>query len=335
MLYISTRNKNDVFTAYHTMKKDRCENGGLYVPFSLNTFTEEEINSFKDKSFGQTIAEILNLFFSARIGGLDVDFCIGKNTAQLKQVNHRIVIAEAWHNSDWDFQQIVNRLSARFLEEHGDNSAPSGWMHIAVRISVLFAIYGELLRSGVVEPGKTFDISVNSDDFSIPMAAWYARKMGLPVNNIVCACNDNDSLWELIHIGQLHTDPSSSMGLERLIYSALGSEETEKFLAKCEASRVYEPDEEQFAVLRKGMFAAVVSNKRTEDVIRNVFRSSAYVLSPSSAAAYGGLQDYRANTGEGRTALIFSERSPVCACADVAKITGLSQQDIKEKYGSL
>lgn len=335
MLYLSTRNKNDVFTAYHTMKKDYCENGGLYVPFSLNTFTEEEIDSFKDKSFGQSIAEILNLFFSARIGGLDVDFCVGKNIVQLKQVNHRIVIAEAWHNSNWDFQQIVNRLSARILEAHSDSSAPSNWMHIAVRISVLFAIYGELLRSGVVESGKTFDICLNADDFSAPMAAWYARKMGLPLNNIVCGCNGDDSLWELIHIGQLHTDPSSAKNLERLIYSSLGSEETEKYLAKCQSSRIYEPDEEKFAILRKGMYAAVVSNKRTEDVIRNVFRSSSYVLSPCSAAAYGGLQDYRASTGEGRTALLFTERSPVCACADVAKITGLSQQNIKENYGSL
>lgn len=335
MLYVTTRNHDDVFTAHHALKRDRCECGGLYVPFALNQYSSDELIELKDKSFGQCIADVLNLFFSARLDGLDVDFCIGKNTSKLVPISHKIVIAENWHNSHWNFSYIVNKLCARIQDQQILDGIPSNWVQVAVRIALLFALYGEMIRGNFIEPGQIMDVAVTAGDFSAPMAVWYARKMGLPVCNIICGCNDNDSLWDLLHNRQLRTDYAMPSNLERLIFATLGASETERYCNACSSSRTYEPDEEQYEVLRKGMFAAVVSEKRTDSVMRNLHRSTSYLLTSNAAIAFGGLQDYRASTGEGRIALILTEEGPVCDSAAVARATGLSELDIKEKYGAV
>ena len=53
------------------------------------------------------------------------------------------------------------------------------------------------------------DISVVCGNFDLPMSAWYARAWGLPIGNIICCCNENGNLWNLIHHGQFRQDPVS------------------------------------------------------------------------------------------------------------------------------
>lgn len=333
MLYVTTRNAHDVFTANHTLINDRCSQAGLYVPYSLTTFSPEEIIALRDKSFAQCAADILNIFFSGKLGELDFDFCVGKSSSKMLSMNHKIVVAENWHNSVRDFSYNVNKLYGRIREELDSVETPSNWMQVAVRVAYLFGHYSQMLQHGYVVADSFFDVAVSADDFSAPMAAWYARKMGLPIGNIICGCKNDDSLWELLHHRQMHVGDRSCSNIERLIWETMGQEETKAF---CDAScQIYEPDEEKYDLLRNGMFAAVVSDSRVSSVIRNVYRSSGYLLSVNSAVAYAGLQDFRASSGEGRTTLILSEQCPVCDCATVSAATGVSELDIKLQFGSV
>ena len=79
------------------------------------------------------------------------------------------------------------------------------------------------------------------------------------------------------------------------------------------------------------MFAAVVSGDRVSSVISNVQRTSNYILGPVSALGYGGMQDYRAKTGESRPVLLLAERSPVCDCGFVADTIGVTEAELKAK----
>lgn len=342
MLYVTTRNKNDAHTAHKTLTADRDSDGGLFVPFQMPVLSREEILSFKDKSFGQSVAEILNLFFSARLDGWDVEFCIGRYPVKLVPMSHRIVVAETWHNPDWDFARIVRNLSSRIRGNDDTHGVPSAWAWIVIRIASLFGLYGQMLRQGLAPEG-IMDVAVCVGDFSAAMAAWYAREMGLPVGTIICSCNDNCSVWDLLHHGEMHTDtvavptntPECDVGvptnIERLIFGQLGVEEVTKFLEASRQGAVYAPSEDDHIRLRKGMYAAVISHKRMESMIYNVYRTSTYLLDPYSALAYGGLQDYRATVGEGRTTLLLAERSPVCSAATVAKAMGITVQELKER----
>ena len=344
MLYVTTRNKNDAHTAHKTLTIDKTESG-LFIPFQLPMLSSDEIAAFSTRTFGQNVAEILNLFFSARLDGWDVDFSIGRYPVKLVPMNRKIVVAEAWHNPDSDFARIVRNLAGRLGGHDGNATVPSNWAWIAIRIAVLFGLYGEMMRQGLTTADAKIDIALPTGDFSGPMAVWYAREMGLPIGNIICSCNENSALWELLHHGAMRTDLVAQstntpecdvgvpVGVERLISSAIGFEEAERFRNACAQGLTYAPGEEKIDALRKGIYIAVVSQMRMESVIYNVYRTSTYLLDPYSALAYGGLQDYRSAAGEGRTTLLLSERSPICSAATVAKAMGINVRDLKERLG--
>lgn len=321
MLYATTRNKHTVETAYKVIHSDCAKDGGLFVPFRMPVFTPEEIEAMAKDSICENMAQILNLFFSCNLTGWDVEFMIGRAPVKVNTITHRILIAEAWHNNQWKLDHVVRTLSDRLRKEAG----PVGnWVSIAVRIALLFGIYGQLLSSGQVEISAPVDVAVTTGDFSSPMAAWYAREMGLPIQNIICGCNANGGVWDLLHRGEMGTGgiavrsntPEADIvlprNLERLIFGTLGVEEAERYLDCCRTGSLYVPGEESFETLRRGMFASVISDSRVSNIIHSVYRTSNYVFSPYGALAYGSLLDYRAKTGESRAALLLCERSPIC-----------------------
>lgn len=308
---------------------DCTADGGLFTPFRGYTFTQEQIAALKDNTFGQNMAAVLNHFFSCDLTGWDIDFVIGRSPVKVNTITHRILIAESWHNSQWRFDHAVQLLSERLCKDKPAHI--TNWVGIAVRVAMLFALYGQLLATGQLEPQSVFDVATTTGDFAAPMSAWYARKMGLPIGNIVCGCNANGGVWDLLHHGQMATggicvktttpeaDVVVPRNLERLVYETLGMEENLRYLDRCRTGSMYAPTPEAFDALRAGMFAAVISDSRVDTIIHNVYRTSNYIFGPYSALAYGSLLDYRAKTGESRPALLLSERSPICDSDKVSK----------------
>ncbi len=315
MLYVTTRNKVESFTAYHVLSHDRSSDGGCFVPMHLPVISPDELSSLVEQSFGQCIASILNLFFSARLDGWDVDFCIGRYPVRLVPLNRKIYIAEQWHNPDRDFARIVRNLSSRI---HGrqEITAPTQWAWMAVRISVLFGVYSQMRKQGILEAGQELDISVDASDFSLPMVCWYARKMGLPIGNVICVSLNSSRFWDFLRSGVFQTATSMDTDhihydLERLIYSVFGHDEVQRYLNCCQQGRSYSLNELRLTELCHGFRACVVSSRRVADMIRSTYGNAAYLLDSSVALAFAGLQDVRAAVGESRVTLLMSERSAV------------------------
>ena len=93
---------------------------------------------------------------------------------------------------------------------------------------------------------------------------------------------------------------------------------------------VYNVHELSFEPLREGLFASVNSDSRVVSLISNFYRTNQYVLSPYAALAYGSLTDYRAKTGESRTAVLISECSPVRDDAFVASAMDISVPELEK-----
>lgn len=338
MLYITTRNNRDAYTAQRVLRENRGPDGGMYLPFRPPSFSQAELDALGEKSFNQCVAELLNRMFNTKLTGWDVEFCTGRYPVRLESLRNRIIMAEAWHNLDWNFDRMVKDLVSHI--RGGAGELPGDWARIAVRIAVLFGIFGELKRAGIDQP---VDISVVSGDFSAPISAWYARQWGLPIGNLVCCCNENNSLWDLIHHGQLRTDavsvptatPEADItvpdDLERLIYECGGALEVQRYLDACRRGGLYCPNDAVLAKLRKGLYVSVVSGQRMKTTIPSVYRTHSYLLSPYSALAYAGLLDYRAKTGETRSCLVLAEKSPVCDAESVAGMLGISVEELKKQ----
>lgn len=337
MLYITTRDNKDAYTAYRTLGENRAPDEGTFLPMHMPKLSQADIEALRDKSFSQTVADILNLFYNARLDGWDVDFCIGRYSTKLVPMSHRIMVAEAWHNPDYDFTRIVRNLSSRIRGNQDNGTEPTNWAWISIRISFMFALFGELSRMGLTDADHPLDVAMPSGDFAGPMAVWYAREMGLPIGNIICSCDVDDPAWELLHHGEMNTNGSIPVppDLERLIYSTMGLEETKRYLDIIAQKKSYSPPKDQFETMRAGLFPAVISWNRRGNIINNVYRTSTYILDPGSAMSYGGLQDYRATAGEARPALILTERSPFLSAETVARAMDISVDVLKERLNMI
>ena len=333
MLYITTRDHSDAYTAHRVLSENRAADGGMFLPMQMPVVTKEKIAAMQSKTFGQNVADILNLFYKSRLDGWDVDFCIGRYCSKLTAMSHRAYIAEIWHNPDHDFARIVRNLTSRLRGNKYTTDAPTNWAWISIRIAVLFAVFGELYKMNVANADTAVDVAIPSGDFAGPMTVWYARQMGLPVANIICACDENDAAWDLLKNGQINMNAGMTVpsDLERLIYSVLGLQESQRFASMMERRRSYSVSAEAAAALGEGMYPAVISWKRRSEIIRGVYSASTYILDPGSAMAFGGLQDYRALAGETRPALIITERGPICSADTVSAAMGISVEMLRQR----
>ncbi|MBQ7416430.1 MAG: hypothetical protein IJW14_05295 [Oscillospiraceae bacterium] len=347
MLYVTTRSKKDAYTAARTMTLDRGPDGGLFIPYRVPMFTQEQILEMSQQSFGKCVADILNVFFGTKISGWDVDMILGRTPFKLKSMNYRITVVELWHNMDHHYSRAIYSL-ARRLHPDGDIIGGAGdWPQIAIRVALLFGIFRELLRNEQVNFEKPMDVAVPTGNFCAPMAVWYARKMGLPIGTIICGCNENSAPWELLHRGELDTgvvsvstntpedDLAVPFGLERLICETCGQEETLNFVFSCTEGGTYIPSERAFASMRRGLFAAVVSRDRENTIIPSVYHTNQYILDPYSALAYGALSDYRARNGSSRSVLLLCERSPICSSETVAKAMQIPVSELSKRISEM
>lgn len=339
MLYTTTRNRNASYTAYRALTEDRAPDGGLYIPHKLPAYSNEELSNLKIQSFGEIVASVLNLFFSAKITGWDVDCIIGKEPVRIKTLHRRMYFAQLWNNPAGKYTYICNGLYKRICQDEAVDT-PSNWALVAIRIAIVFGIIlrDEQFRDAVP------DISLIGADFTDVMAVWYARTMGLPIGTIICACNENSTPWDFLHKGELNTgvsvvhtgddcmDVPVPTGLERLICHTLGHQEACAFALACENGDTYHVPQTALPILNEGFRVCVVGSDRISPVMNSVFRTTQYLLDPYTAAAYGAIQDYRYKVGESRPTLFLCDYAPTHYKKRLSAATGLPEERIAEYY---
>lgn len=340
MLYRTTRGKHDVVTAHKTVHADCYVDGGLFLPFRMPQVNRVQIEALTDSSATQTVANVLNELFACELTAWDVELAIGRKPIHVVTMGRQIMAGELWQGNREELTPLVQALSRRI---GGDGEQATNWMEIAVRIALLFASYGMLRASSVLKSGQKLDVAVTAGDFAMPVAAWYAREMGLPVGNIICGCNANGGFWDLLNRGEFSTGgralptwtPEANIivprNLERLIHGVFGVEENKRYLLCSRQGRTYTLSPEQVEMLARGLFAAVISDSRVATIIPGVYRTRSYVLSPYAALAYGGVQDFRATTGEERPTLLIADRSPLKDSALVSRLLKIKELDLRKR----
>lgn len=335
MRYVTTRNNRDSYSTEQVLRGEIAPDDGLVVPLDQPDQLDVILREGKEKPFNVRLAGILNCLLETELTGWDIDFCVGRYPVRTSTMSHRITIGECWHNPGWDFQWMANRLT-----EHICGRIPvcSDWCVLAIQAGVILSLFSEFPCGDL-----PVDIVVPSADLGWATAGLYARQWGGSVGNIVICCNENVALWDLVRRGELRTgafpvktstplcDQILPENLERLVYAWGGTAEVGRLLEAAKRGGLYCPGDDAVKAIGRNCHVSVLSEKRILSVIPNLYRTNSYLCGPYTALGYGGLLDYRASTGENRTALILSDRSPVSDLAVTAMAMGISQQALQRK----
>ena len=307
MLYLSTRNKADSFTAHRVLRSTAAPDGGMFMPMQLPAQDDIALAAFERMSFGETAAAIMNIFFGTQLTGWDVDFAVGRQALDLVSAGYKVSLAESWHNPAGSHEYLVQRLYELVTRQNHSFVTPNLWFRTAVNIAVLFGVYGKYCRQEIYE----FDVAVQTGDLQLLLAIRYAQKMGLPIRRVILGCIDGDNLWEFLSYGDYQTNRKNLLaGFEALLWLEFGYAEAEIYAASVLNKRTYRLREWKLDQFRAGSFAAVVGENRVKNVIDSTLRNNNYRMERSTARAFGALQDYRAKTGENKNTLLFSQNPP-------------------------
>ncbi len=183
-----------------------------------------------------------------------------------------------------------------------------------------FYAYLQLVAKGTVRLGDEVNFAVPTGNFGNILAAWYAKKMGLPVKKLLCAANENKVLADFLASGEYNKNrpfyvtmsPSMdilvSSNLERLLYEAAGPL-TGKLMSLLETDGRYKVSAEMMASFGS-FYGGSAGEAETLQAIREVFVSSAYLMDPHTAVAWTVWRKYRQQTGDSTPAVIVSTASP-------------------------
>ena len=183
--------------------------------------------------------------------------------------------------------------------------------------------YTRLLANEEIAEGEKINVVVPTGNFGNILAAYYAKNMGLPIDKLICASNDNKVLYDFFETGSydknrdfiLTTSPSMdiliSSNLERLIYKIAGCDDVKnkELMTALTKEGKYEITADMKAEL-KDFYGNYATESETADVIKSIYEDTGYVIDTHTAVAAKVYKKYKEATGDTTKSVIASTASP-------------------------
>ncbi|WP_311530555.1 threonine synthase [uncultured Anaerococcus sp.] len=181
--------------------------------------------------------------------------------------------------------------------------------------------YLRLVQNKKIKLGEKVNIAVPTGNFGNVLAAFYAKNMGLPVNKLIIASNDNKILTDFFKTGSydsnrkliLTSSPSMdiliSSNLERLLYH-LSNGDYEKVAHAMDAlnkDKIYLWDKNYDDLI----YANFAGEEDVKDAIKSTYDSYKYLIDPHTAVAVSVYEKYKKETGDDTQTIIASTANPL------------------------
>ena len=187
-----------------------------------------------------------------------------------------------------------------------------------------FSAYFAAVRYGRIKMGEKLNFSVPTGNFGDILAAYYAKRMGLPVNKLICASNSNDVLTDFLRTGvydrnrPFHTTMSPSMdilvssNLERLLFDLSGQndEEVRGYMAALVKDGRYEVSDAIKAELTAQYWGGCCGEEECLATVSAYWKNHGYLIDTHTAVAVNVMEQYRAASGDDTVTVVVSTASP-------------------------
>lgn len=222
-----------------------------------------------------------------------------KRVSEVQRRQMTTVLSGNVHNIavDGNFDDCQKMVKASFADQsflEGKTSLVAvnsiNWARIMAQI--VYYIYASLALGG---PHRSLAFSVPTGNFGDIFAGYLARQMGVPIQQLVVATNQNDILHRFMsgnhyETGQLQHTLSPSMDItissnfERLLFDLYGrhSDSVVRFLKGAETG-VVSLEDDRWKAARRLFDSLSVDDERTCEVISEVYGETEYLLDPHTA----------------------------------------------------
>ncbi|RXJ99241.1 threonine synthase [Arcobacter sp. CECT 8986] len=177
---------------------------------------------------------------------------------------------------------------------------------IIFQIIYHFHSYLELIRQNEIKNNDKIYLVVPSGNFGNVLGAYYAKKMGLPIEKLLVASNENNILTEWINTGvydirdkQLVLTKSPAMdilkssNIERVMYDLFGAKRTKELFDDLAKDNIFTLTNEEKQLLQSE-FSAINSDDSYGAVKIKEFLDNGYLMDPHTATclkAYENLKE--------------------------------------------
>lgn len=210
------------------------------------------------------------------------------------------------------------------------------WGRILPQVVYYVSAYCDLLRDGEIQMGDRVNFCVPTGNFGDILAAYYAKRMGLPVGKLICASNKNDVLADFLRTGvydrnrPFHNTISPSMdilvssNLERLLFDLSGENDAEVrgYMETLAKEGKYEVSNKIKMALQEQFWGGSCGEEHTAAVIAHYYREYGYLIDTHTAVAAGVMEQYRQETGDKTPTVFVSTASPYKFCDSVLTAVG-------------
>lgn len=169
---------------------------------------------------------------------------------------------------------------------------------IVFQIVYHFWAYMSAVKNGNITFGEKLSIVVPSGNFGNILGAFFAKKMGLPLDRLVVASNENNILSDFINTGVYDIssrhlikskspamDILKSSNVERMLYFYFGAQRTKELMENLATQGKYSLLDSELALLQEDFSAMSCNDKQCLQSIEEGFKNG-YVLDPHTAIGY-------------------------------------------------
>jgi len=231
--------------------------------------------------------------------------------------------------------EIIAQLKEKNTVLSSANSI--NWGRLVPQIVYYFSAYADMVACECIKMGDKVNFVVPTGNFGNILAGYYAKCMGLPVNKLICASNENNVLADFMKDGvydanrKFYTTMSPSMdilissNLERLLFELCGrdSDKVSDMMKKLSTERKYEIDADMKAKLDADFWGGFIDDNACCAVIEETLADYGYLCDTHTAVALGVYDDYKKQTGDETPSVIVSTASPFKFSGSVLKAIGV------------
>ncbi len=207
------------------------------------------------------------------------------------------------------------------------------WGRLVPQVAYYYWAWQLGIQKGLFRAGQEFNIVVPTGNFGNILAAYYGKRMGLPVHKLICASNKNKVLTDFIRTGcydcrrEFYRTSSPSMdilvssNLERLLFElvARDAETVAGYMRSLKEHGHYSLDPGLRSRLQEDFWGGFAGEEETVATIKEVYHRYGYLLDPHTAVGVKVYYDYRRETGDNRPVVIASTASPFKFTRTVAR----------------